>query len=397
MPSEYPKSGDDVAALARTAGPEASRLLNELADGTPSGISVLLGAFSADGPCFAGVTILKPGPGTFQAVRRPDPLTRGFRPGHIPKALLRQRYLAGAGLAAATVSRVDAAWIHGRDRDPRQEQLAGKRVVVLGCGSLGAPIAVKLAAAGVGRFALVDPQTMRGPNTSRHPLGARDVGEPKSVALREHLEHSYPHLVSATAYPMTWQQALVANEDLFVDADLVVVAIGNWHAESDFNDWHVQQGRPFRAVYVWTEPRASAGHAVAIGPEGGCFHCGFDDSGSARVQLTLWPEEVMREREPGCGAVFQPYGAVEMTYIEALGSELAMETLLEPAFSSVHRTWVADRLSIERAKGALNPAWVGESARRRDGGCRDETVWARRESCPICGTSMISIGSSSIE
>jgi Cu(I)/Ag(I) efflux system membrane protein CusA/SilA len=168
----------DRRAIAATA----TRLLNELADRTPSVISVLLGAFSGDGPCFAGVTILKPGSGTFQAVRRPDPLTRGFRPGHIPKALLRRRYLAGAGLEAATVSRVDAAWIHGRDRDPRQEQLVGKRVVVLGCGSLGAPIAVKLAAAGVGRFALVDPQMMTGPNTSRHPLGARDVGESKAVA-----------------------------------------------------------------------------------------------------------------------------------------------------------------------------------------------------------------------
>jgi len=392
LPSEYPNSGRDVVALARTAGSEAPRLLEELADGAPSRASVLLGAFSGDGPCLAGVTILKLESGTFQKVRRPDPLSRGFRPGHIPKGLLRQRYLAAAGLTASTVSRVDAAWIHGRDRDPRQEHLARKRVVVLGCGSLGAPIAVKLAAAGVGRFALVDPQAMTGPNTSRHSLGAPDVGQNKAVALRHRLERSYPHLLSVTAYAATWQDALAADDNLFVDADLVVVAIGNWHAEAEFNNWHLRQGRPFRVVYVWTEPRAYAGHAVAICAEGGCFHCGFDDSGGARVPITLWPEDMMREREPGCGAVFQPYGAIEMTYIEALGSELAMDCLLEPPLSTVHRTWVADRHSIERAKGLLNPVWVDDSARRREGSCRDEKLWERRESCPICGTLPNAIG-----
>ena len=34
---------------------------------------------------------------------------------------------------------------------------------------------------------------------------------------------------------------------------------------------------------------------------------------------------MMREREPGCGGVFQPYGAAELAYIEALTSELAIE------------------------------------------------------------------------
>jgi molybdopterin/thiamine biosynthesis adenylyltransferase len=386
LPSEYPHSGADVLALARTAGSDAPRLLEELADGAPARISVLLGAFSSDGACLVGVTILKPECGTFQKVRRPDPLSRGFRPGHIPKALLRQRYLAGAGLTASTVSRADAAWIHGRDRDPRQEQLARKRVVVLGCGSLGAPTVIKLAAAGVGRFALVDPQAMTGANTSRHPLGSADVGQNKAAALRERLERSYPHLLSVAAYPATWQDALASDENLFADADLVVVAIGNWHAEAEFNDWHLRQGRGFRVLYVWTEPRAYAGHAVAICSEGGCFHCGFDDSGAARVPITLWPEDMMREREPGCGAVFQPYGPVEMTYIEALGSELAMDCLLETPSSSVHRMWVAERRLIERAKGSLNPVWVNESARRREGGCREEKPWERRESCPICGS-----------
>jgi molybdopterin/thiamine biosynthesis adenylyltransferase len=387
LPKEYPKMAEDVVALSRNAGPESARLLEQLADETPSRLAVLLGAYSADGPCLAGVTILKPERGAFQKRPRPDPLTRGFRMGHVPKELLRHRYLAGAAAEASAVSRVDARWIHGRDRDARQEQLSAKHVVLLGCGSLGAPIAIKLAGAGVGTFALVDPQALTAPNTSRHPLGGREVGKNKAAGLRQRLEGMYPHIASVNHHEATWQEAFARNENLFAKADLVIVAIGSWHAEAEFNDWHLRHGRAPHALYVWTEPRAGAGHAIAIGPEGGCFHCGFDDSGGQRVQITHWPEDVMREREPGCGAIFQPYGPAELTYIEALGSELAIDVLLYPPRSSIHRMWAADRQFVERSKGSLNPEWVAGSARRQDGGCREEEHWARHESCAACRSS----------
>jgi hypothetical protein len=184
----------------------------------------------------------------------------------------------------------------------------------------------------------------------------------------------------------TWQQALARDENLFTDADLVIVTIGNWHAEAEFNDWHLSRARCPLAVYAWIEPRAGAGHAVAIGPTGGCFQCGFDESGGAYLPITIWPDAMMREREPGCGAVFQPYGPAELAYI-ALASELCIEILLQPPSSSFHRMWAADRRFIERSKGALNPDWIGNSPRRCDGGCREEEPWARQDRCVGCGSS----------
>lgn len=57
LPKEYPNTAEDVVALSRNAGPESARLLGQLADEAPSRLAVLLGAYSADGPCLAGVTI----------------------------------------------------------------------------------------------------------------------------------------------------------------------------------------------------------------------------------------------------------------------------------------------------------------------------------------------------
>lgn len=387
LPKDYPHTADDILTLARDAGPEAARLLEQLADEAPERLVVLLGAQSTDGPCLAGVTTIKPEAGKFRGRQRPNPLTHGFRDGRVPAVLQRQRYFANASVEASSVVRVDASWIHGRDRDERQEQLAIKRVVVLGCGSLGSPIALKLAAAGVGNFVLVDPEALTGPNTSRHELGSAWVGQNKAAGLREVLVRKYPHLTSVTYHAATWQEALARNENLLTDVDLVILAIGNWHAEAQFNDWHLSHGRAPLALYAWIEPRAAAGHAVAIGRAGGCFQCGFDESGGARLPITVWPDGMMREREPGCGAVFQPYGPAELAHTEALASELSVEALLRPPAASIHRMWAADRGFIERSKGALNPDWVGDSPRRRDGGCREEELWARQDRCAACSQS----------
>lgn len=69
------------------------------------------------------------------------------------------------------LERVDASWIHGRDHDCDQATLSNKRVAVVGCGALGAAIARLLAEAGLGRFILVDPDSLLPHNTSRHALG----------------------------------------------------------------------------------------------------------------------------------------------------------------------------------------------------------------------------------
>jgi hypothetical protein len=135
LPKDYPHTADDIVTLARDAGPGPTRLLEQLADETPGRLMVLLGAPSIDGPCLAGITIIKPETGRFRGRERPNLLTHGFRDGRVPAALQRQRYFANASVEASSVVRVDASWIHGRDRDERQEQLAVKRVVLLGCGS----------------------------------------------------------------------------------------------------------------------------------------------------------------------------------------------------------------------------------------------------------------------
>src|SRR6184192_163053 len=74
-----------------------------------------------------------------------------------------------------------------------QEKLKRSSVLIIGAGGLGSPIAIYLAAAGVGRIGLVDFDRVDETNLHRQVLyGTTDVGRPKLEAAVEHLRDLNP-------------------------------------------------------------------------------------------------------------------------------------------------------------------------------------------------------------
>lgn len=69
-----------------------------------------------------------------------------------------------------------------------REAIAGKRVAVVGCGSIGSKIAASLARAGVKKFLLVDEDIFLVGNLVRNELDARAVGWHKVDALADRIE-----------------------------------------------------------------------------------------------------------------------------------------------------------------------------------------------------------------
>ena len=71
-------------------------------------------------------------------------------------------------------------------------QLAGKKVAVVGCGSLGSKVATTLARSGVQSFSLIDQDIFMPENLVRNELDWRDVGRHKVDALADRLERVNP-------------------------------------------------------------------------------------------------------------------------------------------------------------------------------------------------------------
>ncbi|HEY3950121.1 molybdopterin-synthase adenylyltransferase MoeB [Phenylobacterium sp.] len=78
---------------------------------------------------------------------------------------------------------------------PGQQRLKAARVLIVGAGGLGAPAALYLAAAGVGRLTLADPDTVERSNLQRQVLYAEaDIGHPKARAATARLKALNPHI-----------------------------------------------------------------------------------------------------------------------------------------------------------------------------------------------------------
>jgi len=379
-PRDYPASASTVLSLADE---RAAALIMEQAAKAPERLLIALGAPTVNGACFGAIILRRPLRGSSGARGGGETIYAGFRPGRGPPAIISRRYLGGASFMRSSVERADSAWVHGRGQDPRHATLKDATATVLGCGSVGGPVAVLLAQAGVGRIRLVDPEDLKTANTGRHPLGATHVRQMKAVALASRLAQSYPHL-KIEAKACAWEDLPEAFA-LFRQSSVIVSTIGSWAAEGGLNAAHMAAGRRPQIVYGWTEPLGCAGHAVAIGPNGGCLQCGFDPLGTPRLQATRWPAGTHLQQEPACGAVYQPYGPAELTYTVGMIAEMALDCLLgEFDGSGVHRVWAGDGRRLVATGGDWTATWVEETRQRVEGRFVHERPWEPDERCLEC-------------
>lgn len=104
---------------------------------------------------------------------------------------------------------------------PGQAKVRAARVLVIGAGGLGSPVALYLAAAGIGRLGLVDDDTVSLSNLQRQILfRTADVGRPKVEAGKDALAALNPH-VTVDIHPVRLTAAnameLIDNYDIVAD------------------------------------------------------------------------------------------------------------------------------------------------------------------------------------
>jgi molybdopterin/thiamine biosynthesis adenylyltransferase/rhodanese-related sulfurtransferase len=76
-----------------------------------------------------------------------------------------------------------------------QKKICSTSVVCIGAGGLGSPIAMYLAAAGIGKIGIVDFDTVDFSNLQRQIIhGTKDVGRPKAESARDTIQRINPHV-----------------------------------------------------------------------------------------------------------------------------------------------------------------------------------------------------------
>jgi len=152
-----------------------------------------------------------------------------------------------------------------------QRRRAAARVLCVGAGGLGAPVALYLAAAGIGRLGLVDDDTVDITNLQRQVLFATaDVGRRKVDAAAERLTALNPE-VAIDAYPVRLDAANA--RDLIRPYDAIVDCTDAFGVRYVLNDAARLEGKPLisGAIYRFE------GQIGVYAPGGPCYRCAFPE------------------------------------------------------------------------------------------------------------------------
>lgn len=135
---------------------------------------------------------------------------------------------------------------------PGQQKLKAARVLIVGAGGLGAPAALYLAAAGVGRIAIADPDKVALANLQRQVIYAdADVGLGKASAAAARLAALNPDIV---AEPLALAVSAENARPLARGYDLVLDGTDDFATRLAVSDACVAEGRPLvsGALGRWT-------------------------------------------------------------------------------------------------------------------------------------------------
>jgi len=157
-------------------------------------------------------------------------------------------------------------------RNPREaERLQEKHVLIVGLGSGGSALALMTARAGVGRFTLVDPDTLELENVGRHMLSRESVGQPKVKAMKRAIKAVNPQ-AEVRAVAKDFRAVNPADMLNGRKPDLLVGATDSFGCESMLNGLSLAENIPALYAGCWGE--ASVGEILYVIPgRTPCFEC----------------------------------------------------------------------------------------------------------------------------
>ena len=149
-----------------------------------------------------------------------------------------------------------------------QRKLKAAKVLCIGAGGLGSPVAMYLAAAGVGTLGMVDFDVVDFSNLQRQILhGTSDVGRSKLASARDRLQNINPEIKIVThELAISAENAL----GLFEPYDIIVDGTDNFPTRYLVNDACVLTGKPnvYGSIFRF-EGQAS----VFATKDGPCYRC----------------------------------------------------------------------------------------------------------------------------
>ncbi len=276
--------------------------------------------------------------------------------------------------------------------------LQNKRVLIIGLGSGGSSIAVELAKAGVGQFALADFDRIELHNLSRHICYINDLGRLKTDALYDAIKGKNPH-AQIDKFPINVNKNQDILREEIAKADVVLCCTDNNESRFVISKMLVELKKV--GIFGRAITRAEGGDVFIYRPGGACYCClvgneWFDSTAeeitdlrsarrSGRIAAYVSEEDAEAMVQVGLGTDIEPINNMmsKLTLVElSRGSESGISSL-EEEFKQNYYMWVNRR---ERRYANWG---VFDNAEGRPTIMRWYGVDIEPEShCAVCGTNI---------
>lgn len=199
-----------------------------------------------------------------------------------------------------------------------QEKIRNGKVLVVGAGGLGAPVALYLAAAGVGTIGIVDGDVVDLSNLQRQVIHfTGDVGHPKVESARDKMLAINPNVKVNTIRDFLMSDNAL---DIIKDYDFIVDGTDNFPVKFLINDACVMAGKPFSHGGILRFEGQTFTHL----PGTACYRCLFKSPPPANAVPTCSQAGVL-------GAIAGMLGTIQaaetLKYLTGVGELLTNKLL----------------------------------------------------------------------
>lgn len=228
--------------------------------------------------------------------------------------------------------------------------LKDKRVLLLGCGSVGGYIANNLCQAGVMNVDILDNDIFQPENVHRHWLGFDSISPKqyryKADLVKEKLESLYPYAdIDSLNYLDRSVQSYIADVSRLGHYDLIISALGEPTINLEINRILKNNHLDIPFLCCFNEPYGVGGHVLTINIEkSSCLQCWYTDVISSDLVpfrgSFVAPGQNFKKNISGCSGAFVPYSCLDSQQTALIAARQSINILKGQLSKNVLFSWI---------------------------------------------------------
>lgn len=233
-------------------------------------------------------------------------------------AVRSQNSIYGLDVTMLSVTRIDDLYLAQRNI-PALKTLSGKRIAVIGCGTIGGYLAEMLVKAGAGisggQLTLVDFESLQPQNIGRHRLGFSHLFTNKAIAMADELKRLAPG-AEVRSLSADVRQVKLGGLDLIIDAT----------GEEGLGHWLCKIYLPHTPMLsVWIEgPGTAVRGLLRTNDSGACFRCLWHSNKRGEFRSVVGPIQTILAGH-GCEGLYVPFPASVSVDAASLGTKMVLD------------------------------------------------------------------------